>query len=237
MKQSYPQAPQGALVAPYHQIPDFKDLIPSVVAALTSFTILYCRLSKDDKLKEKDDDSNSIANQKMLLAKFAQDHQLPNPVFFVDDGVSGTTFDRPDFLKAIELVEAKRVKNFVVKDMSRFGRGHIRVGIYTKILFPENNVRFVAIYDDEDSDTGGNEMTPFKNIMNEWYARDTSKKIRAVFRAKGMAGQALCFTPPYGYLKDQQTKQWLLDEIAAPVVSRIFALSLDGIGPSRIARH
>ena len=201
-------------------------------------TILYCRLSKDDKKKEKEDDSNSIANQKQILGQYATDNRLINPIFFVDDGIPGSTFDREDFNAAIALVEANRVKNFVVKDMSRFGRGHIRIGIYTEMLFPDHNVRFVAIHDDEDSDTGGNDLTPMRNIFNEWYVRDQSKKIRAVFRAKAIAGEHVSGHVPYGYMNDPENpKRWIVDEEAAEVVSQIFWWYMDGLGVGHIAHR
>ena len=201
-------------------------------------TVLYSRLSRDDKEKAKDDDSNSIVNQKKMLAKFATDNHLANAIFFTDDGISGTTFDRPDFQVALELVEAGRVTNFVVKDMSRFGRDYVRVGFYTENVFPDMNVRFLAINDSVDSATGENEIIPFKNILNEWYARDTSKKVRAVFRAKGMAGESIATNIPYGYMKDPANpKHWIVDEPASKVVQRIFQYCMDGLGVTHIANQ
>ena len=219
-------------VAPYHQkIPEYKHgmILPDWI------TILYCRLSKDDKDK---DESNSIVNQKQILGKYAIDNRLVNSVFFVDDGISGSTFDREDFNAAIALVEAGKVKNFVVKDMSRFGRGHIRIGIYTEMLFPSHDVRFVAINDNEDSATGGNDFTPVRNIFNEWYVRDTSKKIRAVFRAKAIAGEHISGHVPYGYMNDPEVpKHWVIDEEAAEIVRQIFRWCLGGLGPTHIAHR
>jgi len=186
--------------------------------------------------KEKEDDSNSIVNQKRILGKHATDNHLPNPVFFVDDGISGTTFEREGFQAAIALVEAGRVKNFVVKDMSRFGRDYLKVGFYTEVMFPDMDVRFVALYDNVDSDKGENDLAPFRNIMNEWYARDCSKKIRAVFHAKGMAGEPMAMNAVYGLLKDpNDKKRRIIDEEAAPIVHQIFQYRLAGLGPTHIA--
>ena len=176
--------------------------------------------------------------QKQILGKYAIDNRLINPIFFVDDGISGSIFDREDFNVTIELVEAGRVKNYVVKDMSRFGRGHIRIGIYTEMLFPNHDVRFVAINDDEDSDTGGNELTPVRNLFNEWYVRDTSKKIRAVFRAKAIAGEHVTGHVPYGYMKDpEDPKRWIIDEEAAEIVCQIFCWYMAGLGVTAIAHR
>ena len=231
MKQSNAAAISG-LYAPYHHIPDYKHgmILPD------ELTILYSRLSKDDKDKEKEDDSNSIVNQKKMLGKYAADNRLPNPVFFTDDGISGTTFEREQFQAAITLVEAGRVKSFVVKDMSRFGRDYLKVGFYTEVMFPDMGVRFIALYDNVDSDKGPDDLTPFRNIMNEWYARDTSRKIRAAFQAKGQSGESLCSHVPYGYLKSPDNpKRWIVDEEAAGVVRQIFHWCLEGLGVTLIA--
>ena len=198
-------------------------------------TALYCRLSRDDELQG---DSNSIVNQKKILSKYAKENGFPNPVFFIDDGISGTTFDRPDFKRMIEMVEDGKVSRVIIKDMSRFGRDYLKVGLYTEVMFPEKNVRFIAVNDGVDSACGDNEFTPFRNIINEWYCRDTSKKIRAVFRTKGQAGEHLTTNPPYGYVKDQANpKQWIVDEEAAKVVQRIFDLCIAGLGPTQIAKR
>jgi len=155
-----------------------------------------------------------------------------------DDGISGTTFDRPDFKAAINLVEAGRVKNFIVKDMSRFGRDYIQVGLYTEVMFPEADVRFVALHDNVDSNLGDNEFTPFRNIINEWYARDVSKKVRAVLHAKGMAGEPMARHVPYGYLRGPgEKKHWVVDEEAAEVVRQIFRWCMAGLGTSHIAHR
>ena len=159
-------------------------------------------------------------------------------MFFVDDGYSGANFDRPSWSELVEKIENGEVATLIVKDMSRLGRDYLRVGLYTDVLFPEKGVRFIAISNGVDSaNQQENDFTPFLNIINEWYCRDTSKKIRAVMKSKGEAGEHLCTNPPYGYMKDPDNKKrWLVDETAAEVVKRIFALCLDGYGPSQIAR-
>lgn len=198
-------------------------------------TALYCRLSRDDELQG---DSNSIVNQKAILSKYAKENHFPNPQFFVDDGYSGANFDRPSWSELVALIEDEKVGVLIVKDMSRLGRDYLRVGLYTDVLFPEKSVRFIAISNGVDSaQQQENDFTPFLNIINEWYCRDTSKKIRAVMKSKGEAGEHLCTNPPYGYMKDPDNKkQWIVDGEAAEVVKRIFALCLDGYGPSQIAR-
>lgn len=198
-------------------------------------TALYCRLSRDDELQG---DSNSIVNQKAILSKYAKENHFPNPQFFVDDGYSRANFDRPSWSELVALIEDEKVGVLIVKDMSRLGRDYLRVGLYTDVLFPEKGVRFIAISNGIDSaQQQENDFTPFLNIINEWYCRDTSKKIRAVMKSKGEAGEHLCTNPPYGYMKDPDNKkQWIVDGEAAEVVKRIFALCLDGYGPSQIAR-
>ena len=213
-------------VAPYHQqIPDYVHgmVLPDWI------TVLYCRLSKGDKDKEKEDDSDSIVNQKKMLGRYAIENHLPNPIFFVGDDVTGTTFKREDFQAAMSLVEEGRVKNFVTKDMSRFGRDYIRVGLFMEI-FQDMDVRLVAIYDNVDSARGIDDMTPFRNVMNELYARDCSKKIRAVFRAKGLAGEHTTTNIPYGYKRDPKNpKGWVIDEEAAEIVRQIYRWCLAGM--------
>lgn len=198
-------------------------------------TALYCRLSRDDELQG---DSNSIVNQKAILSKYAKENHFSNPQFFVDDGYSGANFDRPSWSELVALIEDEKVGVLIVKDMSRLGRDYLRVGLYTDVLFPEKGVRFIAISNGVDSaQQQENDFTPFLNIINEWYCRDTSKKIRAVMKSKGEAGEHLCTNPPYGYMKDPDNKKrWIVDGEAAEVVKRIFALCLDGYGPSQIAR-
>ena len=202
----------------------------------TLITALYCRLSRDDELSG---DSNSIVNQKAILKKFAEDNGFRNLRFYVDDGVSGTTFDRPDFNRMIADVESGMVGTIIIKDMSRFGRDYLKVGYYTEIMFPESGVRFIAINNSIDSaNQQDSDFTPFLNIINEWYAKDTSKKIRAVFKSKGESGKPLCTNPPYGYVKDPEDKlKWIIDEEAAEVVREIFRLCMAGFGPSQIARQ
>ena len=197
-------------------------------------TALYCRLSRDDELQG---DSNSIKNQKSILKKYADDNGFINTEFFVDDGVSGTTFDRPDFQRMIAEMDAGRIGTIIVKDMSRLGRDYLKVGYYTEIAFPNAEVRFIAINNGVDSaNQQDSDFTPFLNIINEWYAKDTSKKIRAVFKAKGESGKPLCTTPPFGYKKDpDDNNHWTVDEDAAKVVKHIFQLCIEGYGPTQIA--
>ena len=198
-------------------------------------TALYCRLSRDDELTG---DSNSIVNQKAILSKYAKENHFSNTLFFVDDGYSGTNFNRPSWSELLEKIENGEVSTLIVKDMSRLGRDYLKVGFYTEVLFVEKGVRFIAINNGIDSaNQQDSDFTPFLNIINEWYAKDTSKKIRAVMKSKGEAGEHLCTNPPYGYTKDPENKKrWIVDEEAAEVVKRIFSLCLDGYGPSQIAR-
>ena len=199
-----------------------------------NITALYARLSQEDAL---DGESNSIANQKKILLKYATDNGFPNPTFFIDDGVSGVTFDRPGWNEMIRLTEAGKVKTVIVKDMSRMGRDYLKVGYYTESFFAKRDIRYIAINDGVDSDKGDNDFTPFRNLFNDFYARDTSKKIRAVMRAKGNAGEHLCSNPPYGYVKDpNDKKKWIVDEEAAEIVKRIFDLCIAGKGPMQIAK-
>lgn len=194
---------------------------------------LYVRLSRDD---ENEGDSNSIAHQIEILTKYARDHGISNYKIYKDDGYSGTSFKRPGFQEMLGDIEAGFVSMVVVKDMSRFGRNYLEVGLYTEIRFPEMGVRFIAVNDGVDSeDQGSNDFTPFRNIINEWYAKDTSKKIRAVFRNKGMSGQRLSTNAPYGYTRAEDG-HLLIDEETAPVVELIFQLCVEGNGPGKIAR-
>lgn len=204
-------------------------------AAPEKKTALYCRLSRDDELQG---DSNSIKNQKAILKKYADDNGFTKTEFFVDDGVSGTTFDRPSFQRMIAEMDAGHIATIIVKDMSRLGRDYLKVGYYTEIAFPEAEVRFIAINNGVDSaNQQESDFTPFLNIINEWYAKDTSKKIKAVFKAKGESGKPLCTNPPYGYMKGPKDKNhWILDEPAAEIVKRIFQLCIEGYGPSQIAK-
>ena len=209
---------------------------PNIAALDTRFTALYCRLSRDDELQG---DSNSIKNQKLILQKYADDNGFRNTRFFVDDGYSGTTFDRPDFQRMIAEMDAGRIGTVIVKDMSRLGRDYLKVGFYTEVAFPEADVRFIAINNGVDSaNQQESDLTPFINIFNEFYAKDTSKKIRAVFKAKGQSGKPLCTNPPYGYKKAPDDKtRWIVDDEAAAVVKEIFHLCMSGYGPTQIAKE
>lgn len=197
-------------------------------------TALYCRLSRDDELQG---DSNSIQNQKSILKKYADDNGFRNTEFFVDDGYSGTNFDRPDWQRLSGLIDEGLIGTIIVKDMSRLGRDYLQVGMYTEMVFPNADIRFIAINNGVDSINGTeNDMTPFINIFNEFYAKDTSRKIRAVFKSKGQSGKPLSTNPPYGYLKDPEDKNhWVVDEEAAEVIRRVFQLCIEGYGPTQIA--
>ena len=197
-------------------------------------TALYCRLSQEDELKG---DSNSIQNQRAILEKYAKDNGFENIEVFVDDGYSGVSFNRPDFQRLLEMMEQGKVAVLITKDLSRLGRNYIEVGQYTEMLFPRWDVRYIAINDNYDSlYSEGNELAPFKNLFNEWYARDTSKKIRAVVKAKAERGERVGTVVPYGYRKDPDVKGHLLvNEDTAPVVRLIFSLCAEGKGPKVIA--
>jgi len=209
---------------------------PSSSVAGDKITALYCRLSRDDDLQG---ESNSIVNQKAILKKYADDHGFPNTAYFVDDGYSGTNFNRPDWQRLVGLIDEGRIGIIIVKDMSRLGRDYLQVGMYTEMVFPNNDIRFIAINNGVDSaNQVDNDMTPFINIFNEFYAKDTSKKVKAVFRAKGNSGKPLTVNPPYGYLKDPEDKhRWIVDEEAAPVVQDIFKMCVAGKGPSQISKE
>ena len=204
---------------------------------LSDITVVYCRLSQDDGL---DGDSNSIINQKNILLDVVAREKLPNPVLFVDDGFSGTNFDRPAISEALRLVENRQVSNFVVKDLSRLGRSYIKVGQLTEITFPSFDVRFIALNDGVDSNKPNETNSiflPIKSLMDEMYAADTSKKIRAVVQAKARAGERVTTNPPYGYLKDSNNpKNWIIDPVASEVVKRIFQEAKSGKSLSEIAK-
>ena len=197
------------------------------------FTALYCRLSQDDG---REGESNSIVNQKEYLMKYAKEHGFTNPKFYVDDGYTGTNFDRPSFKEMSADIEKGLVKTVIVKDLSRFGRNYIEVGSYSEIIYPEAGVRFIAVMDNVDTGSlESNEFAAFTNLFNEWYPKSTSKKVKEVKKAKGLAGEHLG-APPYGYLRNPDDKtRWLVDEEAAAVVRRIFLLCMQGYGPTAIA--
>lgn len=197
-------------------------------------TALYCRLSQDDGLEG---DSNSIQNQKNILQKFAEDHHFPNPCFYVDDGFSGGNFQRPAFQQMISDMENGEIGIIVTKDLSRLGRNQLHTGLYIEERFPMFGVRYIAINDNVDTDSSeSNDLMPFKNLFNEWFIRDTSWKIRAVLKAKAERGERLGTRAPYGYIKDPATKKLAVDDEAAAIVRRIFAMCASGNGPSQIAR-
>ena len=204
---------------------------------LSDITVVYCRLSQDDGL---DGDSNSIINQKKILLDVVTRENLPNPILFVDDGFSGTNFDRPAISEALRLVENRQVSNFIVKDLSRLGRSYIKVGQLTEITFPSFDVRFIALNDGVDSNKPNETNSiflPIKSLMDEMYAADTSKKIRAVVQAKARAGERVTTNPPYGYLKDSNNpKNWIIDPVASEVVKRIFQEAKSGKSLSEIAK-
>ena len=199
-------------------------------------TAIYCRLSRDD---EQAGESNSIVNQKAILKKYAKEQGFRNIQFFVDDGFSGANFNRPEWQRMIALVEADQIGVLLAKDMSRIGRNYLEVGFYTEILFPKHNVRFIAINSGVDSaNQMDNDFTPFLNIINEFYVKDSSKKVKASMKLKGESGEYLPTNPPYGYLKDPENPKthWIVDDEAAAVVRQIFAWCMEGYGPSQIAK-
>lgn len=200
--------------------------------ATTLITALYPRLSHEDELQG---ESNSISNQKRILEAYAKQNGFTNLKWYTDDGFSGANFQRPGFQSMLADIEAGLVGTVIVKDMSRLGRNYLQVGMYTEMIFPQKNVRFIAINDGVDSAQGDNDFAPLRNIFNEWLVRDTSKKIRAVKRSKGMSGKPVTSKPVYGYLMDED-ENFIIDEEAAPVVKQIYSLCLAGNGPTKIAR-
>ena len=199
-------------------------------------TAIYCRLSRDDELAG---ESNSIVNQKAILKKYAKEQGFRNIQFFVDDGYSGANFNRPDWKRMIELVENDKVGVIIAKDMSRIGRNYLEVGLYTEMLFPEHDIRFIAVNSGVDSaNQQDNDFTPFLNIINEFYVKDSSKKVKAVMKQKGESGEYLTTNPPYGYMKDPDNpkRHWIVDDEAAAVVRQIFAWCMEGFGPSQISK-
>lgn len=212
-----------------------KELAHFTDQAALGITACYERLSQEDKL---DGESNSISNQKRILEKYCRDHGYTAIRHYdEDDGYSGTNFNRPGFQRMLADIKAGKIKRVVVKDMSRFGRNYLQVGMYTEMLFPEYGVHFIAVNDGVDSVRGDSEFTAIRNVFNEMYAKDTSKKIRATWQSKGRSGEHLTTIPPYGYKKDPENKKrWIVDEEAAAVVQKIFALCMDGMGPTQIAK-
>ena len=198
----------------------------------TGITALYCRLSRDDGTEG---DSNSIANQKRMLEKYAKENHFGNTRYYVDDGYTGTNFNRPSFQKLLEDIEMGYISTIIVKDMSRLGRDYLKVGYYTDTYFPDHDIRFIAINDCVDSDDGENELAPFRNVMNEMYARDISRKVRTAHRIRGNSGEPLS-QPPYGYMKDpDHPKKWIIDPEASAIVKEIFSMYLNGKGADSIA--
>ena len=206
--------------------------------ATEKITALYCRLSQED---DRAGESLPIENQKAMLLQYAREHHFPNPTFFVDDGVSGVTYDRPGFQAMLAEIEAGRVAVAITKDLSRLGRNSALTGLYTNFTFPQNGVRFIAIndnYDTIDPNRADNDFAGIKNWFNEFYARDTSRKIRAVQKAKGERGVPLTTNVPYGYVKDPENpRRWVVDPVAADVVKRIFSMCMEGRGPKQIANQ
>ena len=214
-----------------------------MLRATDKITALYCRLSvedtKDEKKNGKEDLSNSIQNQKAMLLQYARDHRFPHPTFFIDDGYSGVTYDRPGFQKMLDEIEASHVGVVITKDLSRLGRNSALTGLYINYTFPQNDVRYIAINDHFDSinpNSTDSDIAGIKNWFNEFFAKDTSRKIRAVQKAKGERGERLTVHVPYGYMKNPENpKEWMIDEEAAQVVKKIFTLCMNGRGPSQIA--
>ena len=197
-------------------------------------TALYCRLSRDDELSG---DSMSIQTQKTMLERYAKEHGFSNIEWFVDDGYSGTNFNRPDFQRMLALVEDDKVAVVCVKDLSRLGRNYLQTGLYTEVIFPEHDTRFIAVNDNVDSDAGENDFAPFRNILNEWYARDCSRKVRAAFRNKALNGEYTAPYAPFGYRKDPADKHHLIPDERAPIVQRMFQMALEGNTCCAIAKE
>ena len=208
-----------------------------LIRATNKITALYCRLSQEDALEG---ESNSISNQRRILESFARDRRFPNPVFFIDDGYSGTDFDRPGFQQMLDEIEADHVAVVLTKDLSRLGRNSTMTGMFINITFAKHNVRYIAIndnFDTQNQNSVDNDFAGIRMWFNEFYARDTSRKIRAVNKAKGERGERLTVNAPYGYRKDPENKkEWIVDEEAAQVVRHIFDLCMEGRGPMQIAK-
>ena len=196
-------------------------------------TALYCRLSQDDMLAG---ESNSITNQKDILLKYALDNSFPNTQFYVDDGWSGTNFDRPDFQRLLKDIDDDKIGIVITKDLSRLGRDYLMTGQFVEIIFPEHNIRYIAINDNVDTQRSVDDMMVFRNVFNDFFARDCSRKVKAVLKAKGMSGKPLASHPPYGYRKSENDKNvWEVDEESAAIVKRIFRLCIEGYSTSKIA--
>lgn len=214
----------------------------NMLRATDKITALYCRLSVEDTKEKggKDDPSNSIQHQQIMLMEYAKSQHFPNPTFFIDDGYSGVDFsNRPGFQKMLAEIEAGHVEVVITKDLSRLGRNSSLTGLYINYTFPQYGVRYIAIndhFDTIDPNSTDSDIAGIKNWFNEWYSKDTSRKIRAVNKAKGERGERLTTNVPYGYKRDpNDPKKWVIDEEAAQVVKRIFALCMEGKGPSQIA--
>ena len=214
----------------------------NMLRATDKITALYCRLSVEDTKEKggKDDPSNSIQHQQIMLMEYAKSQHFPNPTFFIDDGYSGVDFsNRPGFQKMLAEIEAGHVEVVITKDLSRLGRNSSLTGLYINYTFPQYGVRYIAIndhFDTIDPNSTDSDMAGIKNWFNEWYSKDTSRKIRAVNKAKGERGERLTTNVPYGYKRDSDDpKKWVIDEEAAQIVKRIFALCMEGKGPSQIA--
>ena len=214
-----------------------------MLRATEKITALYCRLSvedtKDEKKNGKEDPSNSIQHQQVMLMQYAKANRLPNPTYFIDDGYSGVTYDRPGFQKMLSEIEAGNVGTVITKDLSRLGRNSALTGLYINYTFPQYGVRYIAVndhFDTIDPNSTDNDIAGIKNWFNEFFAKDTSRKIRAVNKAKGERGERLTTNIPYGYKANPDNpKEWAVDEEAAKIVKRIFTLCMEGKGPSQIA--
>lgn len=208
--------------------------MPKPIYAPDKITALYCRLSRDDG---GDAESNSIGNQKTILRRYATDHGFSNTKYYVDDGWSGANFNRPGFEAMMADVDNGLISTIICKDMSRFGRDYLHVGLYTEVKFPEAGIRFIAINDGVDSASGASDdFTPFRNIINEWYCRDISKKIKASMQSRAKSGEHLTGNAPYGYKKDESNpKKWVIDELPAGIIREVFELYLNGNNAVQIA--
>ena len=195
-------------------------------------TALYCRLSRDD---EYNGDSMSIQTQKAMLKHYAEENNFFNCMYFIDDGYSGTNYNRPDFQKLLSEIEANKIGTVIVKDLSRLGREYLQTGYYTEVFFPQHDVRFIAVNDNVDTHNGDNEFAPFKNIINEWYAKDISRKIRSAYKTKALNGEFTGMRAPYGYKKSPENKHKLIPDENAPIVKRIFRIAMESNSCSTIA--